>query len=190
MKTSSIANPAHAKPLNPSDERATLRIGRASLLLLSILVVSQAPVLYGQSPSIVSLTPDTCPVVRDGDIVTFAFNPRFDVPSAVTGLRNLELKFSHEGRPDPANVPEAEFTLRTVPLRGEYEAPGASMVVGSGSSTQFRFRTNLRSTARGRFYLVAITGAPFLARGYEGETPKIVNAPLRERLCLQVTPPY
>jgi len=190
METTSFANPVPTKLPNRSGGMLALRIGHASLVLAAVLVVSRTPVFYAQSPNTVSLAPDTCPVVRDGDIVTFTFTPQFDVASAVRGLRNIELKFSHEGRPDPANVPEAEFILSAVPQRGEHEAAGAPMVVGSDGSLQLRFRANLRSTARGAFYLVAITGAPLLPRGYEGETPKIINTPLRERLCLQVTPPY
>jgi hypothetical protein len=190
METTSLINLVPTKLPNPSGGMLALRIGRTFLLLAAVLVISRTPVLDAQSPNTVGLAPDTCPVVRDGDIVTFTFTPQFDIPSAVRGLRNLELKFSHEGRPDPANVPEAEFTLSAVPQRGEHEAPEAAMVAGSGGSIQLRFRANLRSTARGAFYLVAITGSPLLPRDYEGETPKIINTPLRERLCLQVTPPY
>lgn len=189
MEITSLANPVPTKLPNLSGGMLAFRIGRAFLVLAAVLIVSRTPV-YAQSPNTVNLAPDTCPVIRDGDIVTFTFTPQFDVPSAVRGLRNIELKFSHEGRPDPANVPEAEFTLSAVPQRGEHEAAGAPMIVGSDGSLQLRFRANLRSAARGAFYLVAITGSPILPRGYEGETPKIINTPLRERLCLQVTPPY
>ena len=149
MKTTSLANPVSTKLPNLLGGMPAFRIGRTVLVLAAVLVVSRTPVFYAQSPNTVSLVPDTCPVIRDGDIVTFTFTPQFDVPSAVRGLRNIELKFSHEGRPDPANAPEAEFTLHVVPQRGEHEAPGAPMVVGSDGSLQLRFRANLRSTARG-----------------------------------------
>jgi hypothetical protein len=185
MKTRSLANTASTKLLHAT---LTSPKGRALLLLGAVLAVSRTPVLYAQSPNTVSLVPDTCPAVHDGDIVTFTFTPQFDNPAAVRGLRNLELKFLHGEQPYSVNAPEAQFTLHAVPQRGEHDAPDAPMVAGANGSIGFRFRANLRSTRRGAFYLVAITGDPLLVSGYEGDTPKIINAVLRERLCLQVAP--
>lgn len=187
MKNRSFADTASIELLSvaPASRR-----GRALLLLAAVLLVSQASVSYAQTPNTVTLAPDTCPEVRDGDIVTFTFTPQFDNTAAVRGIRNVDLKFLRGGQPDPANAPEAEFTLHAVPRRGEQQAPEAPMVAAAGGSIQFRFRANLRSTSRGTFYLVAITGDPLLAPGYQGNTPKIINAVGREHLCLQVAPPY
>jgi hypothetical protein len=165
-----------------------MRFGRALVLL--VLLASGASALRAQYPNTVRLAPETCPEIRDGDIVTFTFVPRFDLPSAVSGLRNVSLRFLKNGIADPAQSPGAEFTLHAVPLRGEHEAPESPMVANPNGSISFRFRANLRSTGRGTYFLVGITGEPIVVHNYAGDSPKIINAPLRQRLCLQVVPPY
>jgi hypothetical protein len=188
MRTRFLAIVASSKLLNAAGATPIIPNQRALLVLAVALAMPGVSLLCAQSPNTVALARDTCPQVRDGDIVTFSFAPQFDNPAAVRGLRNVELKFLHEGQPDPVNAPEAQFTLHAFPQRNEHEAPDAPMVASSNGSIAFRFRANLRSTSRGMFYLVAITGDPLLVPGYEGDTPKIINAIVRERLCLQVAP--
>jgi hypothetical protein len=188
MNMSASANPGFIQLSNPSSDQPVKRFGRALVLL--VLLASGASALRAQYPNTVRLAPETCPEIRDGDIVAFTFVPSFDVPSAVSGLRNVSLRFVKNGVADPAQSPGAEFTLHAVPQRGEHEAPESSMVANPDGSISFRFRANLRSTGRGTYFLVGIMGEPVVARGYSRDTPKIINAPLRQRLCLQVAPPY
>jgi len=162
---------------------------RALSLLAALLLAPGAAAVFAQGPVTVTLAPNSCPAVHDGDTVSFSFIPRFDNPTPVQGLRNLELKFEHGGRPDPVDSAGAQFTLRIVPRGGEQQAREGPMAAASGGPGEFRFRANLRSVQRGMFYLVAISADPLLAPGYEGDTPRIVNAVAREHLCLQVAPP-
>lgn len=188
MNMNATANPECTKLPEASRSQPGLRFGR--VLIVLALLASGASALRAQNPNTVRLAPETCPEIRDGDIVTFTFVPRFDVPSAVSGLRNVGLRFLKNGVADPAQSPSAEFTLHAIPLRGEHEAAESPMVANPDGSISFRFRANLRSTGRGAYFLVGITGEPIVVRNYTGDTPKIINAPLRQRLCLQVVPPY
>jgi hypothetical protein len=188
MKMSSLSNMADSPMAVDSAGRQTLPARPAFLLLAVFLLVSQ--VLLAQSSNTVRLAPGTCPEIRDGDIVSYAFTPQSDLPSAVAGIRDVELQFAHEGTVRSAAGPEETFSLHSLSRHGDHEAPESPMVAASDGSIQFRFRANLRSTARGSFYLVAIAGDPITVRGYQGETPKVLNNPLRQHLCLQVAPSY
>jgi len=136
---------------------------------------------------IVRLTPGTCAQVSDGDVLTLEWNPSFNQPSTISGLRDFSLSFARDEELATSNHRAPSLNLEAAPptLRGA-AADQVIAPIGNGFF-QIRFHVSTRGLTSGTYRLVAAMALPTLAPDYQGEPPHMLNTPLSSSFCLEVT---
>lgn len=139
-----------------------------------------------QGPKIVALTADGCARIEAGDIVTFTWNPGFDHPEAVTGLRNFALGFvGPDG--DPAAMQDRPAIWMALMPRRRLVPPLQSSVTPAGNGYyDMRFEAYLPHIRSGVYHLALARAVAQTASDYQGPIPQMTNSPLSLPLCLDV----
>jgi len=172
----------------------TIRHRSIVVLLLPMLAAGTSPGLRttmaeAQAPAarLVPLTAGTCAQVTDGDVLTLEWNPGFEMPSVVSGLRDFSLSFARNeelatlGRRGPSlHLEAAPPSIRGAAL------DQAITPIGNGFF-QIHFQVRTEGLSSGTYNLVAAQAMPSVTAEYQGEAPRMLNSPTRYPFCLVVT---
>jgi hypothetical protein len=149
---------------------------------LLVLACSLAQTARGQAAASnlvqpVPLLSGACPVVRTNGAISLDWNPGFDHPGAVTGLKSFRLLF-HPLREDGVNPNTASSILID-------SGPGRkATLVDNG---YFHIVARLPPSARpGVYQLAEAHYTPRLIQDYQGEEPTMTASPVGEHLCITV----
>ena len=137
-------------------------------------------------PRLVSLTPGTCPVVADGDIVTLEWNPGFE--HEVAGLQRFELAFAKPADKDRVLRQGAPLRLVAAP-RIHGELPGtvdSEIEPAANGFFLLRFHVQLSALESGEYVLVDAHAETRRTPDAQGEDVAMTNSPLRSSFCLNV----
>lgn len=167
-----------------------VRRGKSCLLrgaALAALTLLSAGAFAQAAPKEVALTAGSCPVVSDGDIVTFDWNPAFTMQSDVRGLAELALGFARD-------LPAERGRGITPPLRLEAQlrtysraAEGSAITGESNGSYHIRFYVHSLQLPAGTYDLVRASAVAKVDATEPGERPQMTNSPLQSHFCLTLT---
>jgi hypothetical protein len=139
----------------------------------------------------VALTPDACASVSDGDALTLDWNPAFEHPGIVLGLRQFELSFVRPvNRSRVARTGAPIHLIANPRMHGEF--PGqAKSEIETLSNGYFRMRFHLRLAyvEPGEYQLFDAQVVPFVSADYLGDAPRMTNTPMSLPFCLNVVAP-
>ena len=129
----------------------------------------------------IALVSDSCPQVHGGDHVALDWNPGFDHPGAVTGLRGFSLIVARLR--DDGTVGK----IRTTLSGGGKSHPAVASSLGNG---YYHIEIQLPTTMHeGIYLLVDAEAIPEVLPEYEHEPrPQMTVSPVRERFCITVVP--
>ena len=176
----------------------TIKIGSAFSLAAMTLAGALCTALSAQAPSqavpaskgVVPLTAGTCANVTDGQIVTMEWNPAFERPAQVTGMRRFELAFAPV-QARPLRGEPLLLRLTAAPrMHGELPGqPDSEIQPGANGSFLLRFRVHVGSHEAGQYQLYRAEAQAAVEPGYQGDAPQMTNDPLRFPFCLNVIAP-
>ena len=164
-----------------SSTRTKILLGSLSLVAF-VCALAQAPQTEVVAPAVphgqpVPLVSGACPVVRQGGVISFDWNPGFDPSWGVTGMRAFRLVFQHLGADGVPLNPASRLLLDS--------GPGGRMTaIGNG---YFHIEARLPLfTHPGTYHLVSAHSSARLVADYKGEVPKMTVSPAGEFFCITV----
>ena len=162
--------------------RTIAALGGLSLLSMAC-ALAQAGGRYPLSaaqPHTVPLLSDACPAVRSGDKISLDWNPGFEHPGMVEGLRVINLRF---GRISANGVTVQQ--LPAIRLGGL----GAALPVTSIGNGYFHIELRIPAgAAPGEYHLIDATADAKTLPEYQGPSLPMTNSPVRERFCITIVP--
>jgi len=141
---------------------------------------SAAAPLLATQPHTVALASDSCPDVRSGDKVSLDWNPGFEHPGIVGGLRIFHLGF---GRLDSNGV-----TVQQIPsLR--LGGLAASLPVTDTGNGYFHVEFTIPAGVQpGEYHLIKAASEARTLPEYQGPALPMTNSPVSARFCITVVP--
>lgn len=162
----------------------TVRVNAGTLigLMATVLVAvgsAQEPPAPPR-PAAVKLVPNQCVQISAGVPLALEWNPGFEHPGAVTGLRGFGMTFARVGEDGVHLVPRSGFSLggRTT---GQLAVP-----LGNG---YYRVEVRFSRTVRlGTYQLVSADAVAQVSDDFHGDLHLLVS-PAREHFCIIVVSP-
>jgi hypothetical protein len=169
-------------------------IHKPSLPLLVLLFASPvfgvllAPRAAAQTngETIVALNPGVCSQISDGGLVTLEWNPAFDSPAEVSGIKELVLYFARDE--DQATVRHHDPPLVLHATNGHLEGPSIPQPIKAASNGffDFTFRANLHGVPPGTYKLTRALAAAITSPDFQGTSPQMTNDPSHSSFCVVV----
>ncbi|MDE1156507.1 MAG: hypothetical protein PW735_12370 [Acidobacteriaceae bacterium] len=142
----------------------------------------------GTAGKAVALTTASCPIVADGDLVTFSWNPVFEHASSVTGVQSFELQFAREQDKAITSRTGAPLILLAAP-RVHGEVPSArnkEIEPGTNGVYDLRFHLHLHELAAGEYRLVKATAMAKTDGTFSPDEATMTNSPMQLPYCLTI----
>jgi hypothetical protein len=138
-----------------------------------------SPFLTAQ-PRTVALASGSCPVVRSGDKVSLDWNPGFEHPGMVVGLRVFNLSFGRVG--------SNGVTVQQLPSL-HLGGLAAGLPIADIGNGYFHIELSIPlRVAPGEYHLIGATAAAMRSPDYQGTESEMTNSPVREFYCITVVP--
>ena len=155
---------------------------------MSGIALGQARAAADAVVKTVPLTPGTCATVSNGDTITLDWNPGFEHPGVVTGMRHFELAFARSQDKERAARVGAPLHLVASPrIHGELPGqPSPEIEPAANGMFHIRFHPDLRNVEPGEYNLIAAQAIASTAEDMQGNEPAMTNSPLNSPFCLDV----
>jgi hypothetical protein len=146
----------------------------------AVTAPSQLQTAHAAKPHVATLVSDACPVVHSGDKISLDWNPGFEHPGIVEGLRVINLRF---GRLAANGV-----TVQQVPAI-RLGGLGASLPITPIGNGYFHIELTIPAGAvPGEYHLIDASADAKPVAEYQGPNLLMTNSPVRERYCITVVP--
>jgi len=136
---------------------------------------------FAAQPRTIPLVSDACPAVRRGDKVSLDWNPGFEHPGMVEGLRVFNLRFGRVA----ANGVTVQL-LPAIRLGGL----GSALPINPIGNGYFHIELSIPAgTTPGEYHLIDATADAKPLPEYQGPSLPMTNSPVRERFCITIVQP-